>query len=61
MINVKFCMMVVRIEVYPFMLLSLTLIVFEGHSNVKQFSLKILCSYPKKLNFVVVANVDYVE
>ena len=37
MINVKLCMMVVLIELYPFIPLSVTLIVFQGHSNVKQF------------------------
>ena len=36
MINLKFCMMIVLIELYPFILLSVTLIVFEGHSRVKQ-------------------------
>ena len=37
MINVKLCMMVVLSELYPFIPLSVTLIVFEGHSNVKLF------------------------
>ena len=36
-IFVKFCMMVVLTELYPFMPLSVTLIVFQGHSSVKQF------------------------
>ena len=48
-INVNFCMVVVVTELYPFTLLSATLIVFQGHSTVKRFSLKIVCSYPIKL------------
>ena len=32
-INVKLCMMVVLIELYPFTPLSVTLIVFQGRSN----------------------------
>ena len=35
-INVKLCMVVVLIEHYPFIPLSVTLIVFQGHSSVKQ-------------------------
>ena len=34
MINVKLCMMVVLIELYPFIPLSATSIVFQGHSSV---------------------------
>ena len=34
-INVKFCMMIVLIELYPFIPLSATFIAFEVHSNVK--------------------------
>ena len=33
----------------PFSTLSVTLTLFQGHSSVKQFQLKILCSYPFKL------------
>ena len=36
-INVKLRMMVVLIELYPFIPLSVTLVVFQGHSSVKQF------------------------
>ena len=36
-INVKLCMMVILIEFYPFIPLSVTLIVFQGHSSVKEF------------------------
>ena len=44
---------------YPFMPLSVTLIVFQGHSSVKQFQLKIVCSYLIKLKLCLV--VDYVK
>ena len=37
MIDVKLCVMVVLIELYLFIPLSLTLIVFQGQSSVKQF------------------------
>ena len=33
-VNVNFCMMVVLIELYPFIPLSVTLIVYQGHSRV---------------------------
>ena len=36
-INVKLCMMVVLIDLYPFTPLSITMIVLQGHSSVKQF------------------------
>ena len=36
-LNVNFCMMVVLFELYLSMPLSVTLIVFQGHSSVKQF------------------------
>ena len=37
-INVKLCLVVVLIELYPFIIpLSVTLFVFQGHSSVKQF------------------------
>ena len=35
MTNVKFCLMVVLIESYPFIPLSVTLIVVHGHSSAK--------------------------
>ena len=35
-INVKLCMMVLLIELYPFIPLSVTLTTFKGHSNVEQ-------------------------
>ena len=59
MINVKLCMMVVFIELYPFIPLSVTLIVFQGHNSVRQFLLKILCAYPFKLKLCTI--VDYVK
>ena len=37
MINVKLCMMVVLTELYLFIPHSMTLIVVQGHSSVKQF------------------------
>ena len=40
MINVTPCIMVVLIELYPFTARSVILIVFQGHSSVKQFELK---------------------
>ena len=52
MINLKLCMMVVLIELYLFISLSVTLIVLQGQSNLKQFYLKIFCSYPIEGNFV---------
>ena len=36
-INVKVCIMVELIELYPFIPLSVTLIVFQGHRSVTQF------------------------
>ena len=41
--------MVIHLELYPFIALSVTLIVVQGYSSVKQFQLKISCSYPIKL------------
>ena len=38
MINVKLCMMVVLIELYPFMALLLALIVFQGNKSVEQLA-----------------------
>ena len=36
-INVKLCMMILLTELYLFIPLSVTLTIFQGHSNVKQF------------------------
>ena len=36
-INVKLCMMVLLIELYLFIPLSVTLTIIQGHCNVKQF------------------------
>ena len=38
MINAKFCMVVVLMELYQFIPLSLTSIVFQGYSSVKHFN-----------------------
>ena len=51
-ISVKLCMMVLYIEFYLFITLSVTFTLFQGHSSVKLFVLKMLCSYPVKLKFV---------
>ena len=37
MINVRLYMMVVLLDLYPFIPLSVTLVMFHGHSSVKQF------------------------
>ena len=34
--NVKLCMMVLLVELYLFIPLSVTLTIFQGHSNVEQ-------------------------
>ena len=51
-INVKFCMMVLHTDLYLFILLSVTLTIFQGHIKVKQFQLTISCGHknPIKLN-----------
>ena len=36
-INVKFCMIVLLIELYLFIPLSVTLTIFQGHSTGEQF------------------------
>ena len=36
MIDVKLCMMVLLIELYLFIPLSMTLTIFQGHSNVEE-------------------------
>ena len=59
MINVKLGMVVVLTELYPFIPLSVTLIVYQSYSSVKQFYLKILCSYLIKLKRCTI--VDYVK
>ena len=41
MINVKLCLMVLLNELYLFIPLSMTLTIFESHSNVEQLQLKI--------------------
>ena len=48
MMNIKLCMIVLLIELYLFIPHSVTLALFQGHSNVKMFALKILCSDPVK-------------
>ena len=40
-INVEFCMTVLLVELYLFILLSVTLTIFQNHSSVKQFELKV--------------------
>ena len=47
-LNVKLCLMVLLIELYLFIPLSVTLTIFQGHKSVKQFQLKILRSLPIK-------------
>ena len=59
LMNAKFCVMVVLTERYSFIPLLVTLSVFQGHSSVKYFYLKILCSSPIKLKFCTI--VDYVK
>ena len=48
-INVKHCLMVGLILLYPFIPLSVTLITVQSHTSVKQFSPKNLCSHLIKL------------
>ena len=36
-INVKLCMMLLHFELYLFIILSVTLTLFQGHSSIKQF------------------------
>ena len=50
-INVKLCMKVLHIELYMFITCSVTLALFKGHSNLKQFKLKISSSYPIQFKF----------
>ena len=58
-INVKLCMVVVVIEHYPFIPLSVTLCAFQDHSSVKHFKQKFLCSSPNTLKLCT--TVDYVK
>ena len=51
-INVKLCVMVLHIELYLFITLSMALTSSQGHSSVKKFSLKILCSIWLGWNYV---------
>ena len=51
MMNFKLCMVVVLIDLYPFIPLSVTLIEFQGHSSVS-FSLKIYVMIRLSGNFV---------
>ena len=48
-VNIKLCIMVLLIELYLFIPLSVTLTIFQGHRNVE---LKMLCSYSNKLKLV---------
>ena len=60
MISVRpVCMMVVLIEFYAFIPLSVTITVVQGLSSVEQLQLKILCSLPIKLKLCTI--VDYVK
>ena len=47
--NVKLCMLVLLIELYLVIPLSVNLTIFQGQSNVKLSKLKILYSYLIKL------------
>ena len=59
MINIKLCEMVLHIELYLFSPLSMNLIIFQGHSSVKQFQLKMLCFEPIKFKLcTVIHHVD---
>ena len=48
-IDVKLWMMGLHIQLYHFITLLVTLTLFQGHSSVKQFLQKMLCSYSIKL------------
>ena len=48
-IDIKLCLMALLFELYLFIPLSVTLTIFQGRSNVKEFQLKTFCSYPIKL------------
>ena len=53
MINVKQCMMVVLIELYPFTPLSVTMTLFDGHSGIEQLCYSI-SPYPIKFKLVMI-------
>ena len=62
MINIKLCEMVQSTELHLFIPLSMTLTIFQGHSSVKQFQLKILRCEPIKLKLcMVIYHVDYIK
>ena len=46
--------MVLLSELYPFIPLSVTLIIFQGHNSVEQSQVKISCSYPIKLKLCTI-------
>ena len=48
-INVKLWTMVLHFELCLIITLSVILTLFQGHSSIKQFYFKILCTYPIKL------------
>ena len=58
-INVKLCIMELVIEIYLFTPLSVILTIFQGHSRVKQFPLKVLCSYLIQLKLCMI--VHYID
>ena len=57
--KIQLCMLIVFNELYPFIPLSVTLIVLEGHGSVEQSSLKILCSYSIRLKVCTI--VEYIK
>ena len=62
LINVKLCMIVALLELYPCIPLSVTLIVFQGHSSVKQFNWKFYAPIRLSWNFVrllILCQVDH--
>ena len=61
MMTVKLCIVVVPIELCPSIPLSVTLIVFQGHSSVEQFLIKIVCFNPIKLKHCMIVDPNEVE
>ena len=60
-IKVKLCTMVLLVELYLFILLSVTNTIFYGKRSVKHFRLKILCSYLIKLKLRrIVKNIKWI-
>ena len=60
--NVKLCMMVLLIELNLIIPLPVALTIFQCHSNIEQFSLVIVCSFPVQLKLCrndSVCQVDY--